>query len=195
MTDMWPGSATNQTRRALFSLGTPANISLTKNVDLREGLRRILFGDTGNPPEGHYVVIRRMVNVCPCVEEEVGQAYRKPDPKCSVCKGEGYTYTDSLNTAWRAPIMAYSQNMGTMEYGNPGIAKNMGFAFYFQHDVSINEKDKIFETNLSTEGALPTVPLTPANFLEKYRIIQIINYRADNGRLEFKQVIVDREEW
>jgi hypothetical protein len=82
-----------------------------------------------------------------------------------------------------------------MNYGDPGIAKNIGFAFYFQHDISISEKDKIFETNLSTEGVLPAQPLTQANFVEKYRIVQIINYRADNGRLEFKQVIVDREEF
>jgi hypothetical protein len=58
----------------------------------------------------------------------------------------------------------------------------------------LHERDKIIEIALTSEGAVPT-DLGETNQLEKFKIVQIIIHRADNGRIEFIRAVTEREEW
>lgn len=164
-------------------------------IDLRAEMMKILYGYTGHPAQGHKVLVRHMNQVCPCILEEQGQKYRKPDPNCSVCHGEGYSYTEAPYTAWRSLVGSNSGTMvGSLQEGDPGITVINGVNFFFDYTMQLSDKDKIIELALDSEGNLPS-NLGESNQIEKFKIVQRIIYRADNGRIEFVRAICEREEW
>jgi hypothetical protein len=164
-------------------------------IDLRSEMMKILYGDGSHPPQGHIVLVRRMDQVCPCILEERGQKYRKPDPNCSICHGEGYSYTDHQYTAWRSLVGSNSGSLvGSLQEVSPGVTAINGENFFFDYQTQLHERDKIIEIALTSEGAVPT-DLGETNQLEKFKIVQIIIHRADNGRIEFIRAVTEREEW
>jgi hypothetical protein len=184
----WGGRTTDTTWQTSTARGY--------GIDLRAEMMKILYGDGKQKPQGHIVLVRHMDTVCPCVLEEQGQKYRKPDPNCSVCHGEGYTYTEAPYTAWRSLVGSNSGTIvGSLQEGDPGTAIINGVNFFFDYNQNwINERDKIIEIALETDGSVPT-NLGESNHLEKFKIIQRIIHRADNGRIEFVRAICEREEW
>jgi hypothetical protein len=168
------------------------------NIDLREKLHTLLFGDRAHPGQGKTVVVRTMNQVCPCVKEERGQKHREPDPTCSICQGEGYTFTDKPFTAWRSVIHSTAGPSTFMEE-LPGLTNIVGYNFIFEWDTPMRPIDKIIEVDLDQEGNLPAGGLKAADKLtyqyKKFKISQLIIYRADNGRVEFVRCVAEKEEW
>jgi hypothetical protein len=138
--------------------------------------------------------------VCPCVQEEKGQKHREPDPQCSISQGEGYTFTDNLYTAWRALLDSHSGAIaGTFTEQLPGLTNIRGDNFIFEYNTVIFPIDKIIEIDLDLEGNPPPGPVSQDAKLtyqyKKFKIIQLVPYRADRGRVEFLRCIAEREEW
>src|SRR5690348_11839920 len=105
--DLYPKQTLPLTNTNLY-IADPNSV---RNIDLRVKLHSLLFGDRYHPGQGKIVLVRRMDKVCPCVLEERGQKMREPDPNCSICQGEGYTFTDIPFTAWRAVIDSHSGSL------------------------------------------------------------------------------------
>jgi hypothetical protein len=167
----------------------------TLDSGFRAEMMKILYGDGRSKPKSHQILIRHMTAVCPCVLEEQGQKYRKADPKCSVCHGEGFTYAESPYAAWRSIVSSNSgSQVGSLTETTPGISTITGFNYFFDYNCPILERDKIIEVSLGLDGSLPN-DLGEVNHLEKFKVIQRIIYRADNGRAEFIRCICEREEW
>jgi len=190
MADLYPADYTSSST-VLGSTYTSGS-----DIDLRAKLHQILFGDATHAPQGHKVLIRSMQEYCTCVKDENrGQAYRRPDPKCSICHGEGYIYTDYVHTTWRSLINSGSgQLLGTLVEAKAGVTQVLGFNFFFEWDTDIKEQDHIIELKLGADGSLPAT-LDEENQLEHFRIIQLVKHRASNGRIEFIRGICERIEW
>lgn len=166
-------------------------------IDLRVEMSKILYGDGKEKAQGHTIMLRKMDQVCPCIQEERGQKYRKPDPKCSICHGEGYTYSDVPVTAWRSEIGGNSNAvLSNLEEATPGTVAINGFNYYFDYRLFGNIKsiDKIIEVSLGVDGSVPQ-NTGEVNYKEKFKIVQLIIYRADNGRVEFVKAACEKEDW
>lgn len=185
----WGGRSVDKS----WSINGTSGVSV--GTSLRDEMIKILYGDGSQKAQGHIVLIRHMDQVCPCMQEEQGQLHRKADPNCSICHGEGYSYVDRPHTAWRSVVGSNSgSQVGSLTEGDPGVATINGFNFFFDYTTQVEERDKIIELALSAEGIPPSV-LGEANYKEKFKIVQRIIYRADNGRIEFVRCICEREEW
>lgn len=198
MNNFYPNS-NNPWKQTSFYQGTKPQ----HNIDLRATMDAILFGDRWHPPEGKPVVLRHMTGVCPCIaggpgslvsDKDKGQLHRDPDPTCSICQGDGFTFTEKVVTAWRSLADSPAAVIQTFEQRVPGITANTGFNFYFRYDTDISSLDKIWELRLSIEGAKP-VNIDLINRSDKYRIQDLITYRADNARIEYIQAITEIEAW
>jgi len=177
-----------------------ANPSSVRNIDLRAGLHNLLFGDRMHPGQGKLVVVRHMNTVCPCVLEERGQKMREPDPTCSICQGEGYTFTDKTYTAWRSTFDSRSGAItGTFKEEMPGLLNLIGDKFIFEWNVPVRDLDKIIEIDLMLKGGLPPGGLKKDDKLssqyKKFKIVQRILYRGDMSRVEYVGCAVEQEQW
>ncbi len=177
------------------------NPNAVRSIDLRAQLHSLLFGDRAHPGQGRKLIIRSMTAVCPCVEEENGQKHREPDPNCSICQGEGYTFKDSIFTGWKSIIDSHSGAIvGTFVEQMPGLTNIMGHNFIFEWNVPIRPIDKIIEFDLDIEGNPPVGKTAAQDAVlsyqyKKFKIIQVIPYRGDHGRVEYMRVIGEREEF
>lgn len=199
MTNFYPknfGSPWKQT--SFFQNSKPQH-----NIDLRAKMDIILFGDRWHPPEARPVVLRHMVNVCPCVaggpgslvsDRDKGQRHRDPDPTCSVCQGEGFTFIETVVPAWRSLADSPAAIIMQFEQRTPGITADTGLNWYFRYDTNISGLDKIWELDLSTNGDKP-INIDLINRDLKYRIQRLVTYRADNARIEYIQAISEIEAW
>lgn len=172
------------------------------NIDLRTKLHQLLFGDRANVPQGKPVVIRHMIQPCVCFLEEKGQDRRSPDPLCSICKGEGYIFEETLQTAWRATIDNASAQLGIWGQRPPGIVVDVGYSFFFEYNVQVGSLDKIWELALDTEGNMPQpnpavgpVIYDMTQRKTKYKITNITPYTGDNARVEFYMCASEIETW
>ncbi len=177
-----------QNKSKLFHMSDAAPVIL----DLRAKLHSLLFGDRGHAGEGRKVLIRSMIDYCVCIKEEQGQKHREPDPLCSICKGDGFIYRDSIVTGWKALIDVPRGILDAQGVRLPGLIDSSGFSYYFEWDTVIKKQDKIFELKLGADGSLPE-NTGDVNHIEKFQIKQLIPYRADNGRIEYIQAICVRE--
>jgi hypothetical protein len=203
MTNFWTPT-TNPTGTAISNTSLYPGGATQGNIDLRAELHKILFGDIHHPPQGHKILVRHMTSQCPCMiggtgsstwDSDIGEKHKEPDTKCSVCHGEGFVYSDVPYTAYRSMIGSKSGSiLASYEETPPGIVAIMGFNYFFEYSTPIADVDKIVELKLDLSGGLP-VNNGLANQIEKFKIIQLINYRADNGRVEFIRAICEREEW
>ena len=189
MTDFYP--------KTMQGLGVsyPYNNTSVNSIDLRAELHNILFGNRSFIPQGHKIVLRHMERMCPCVLEERGQKHRDADPKCSLCHGEGFLYSDHVYTAWRSLIDAESGALpATFQEHVAGLTRLNSTNFWMEWTTTIAEIDMIFEINL-TDAGIPPYPLKPTDYIEKYKIDQLISYRGDNGRIEYKRAVCTKEQW
>lgn len=177
-----------------------SNLSSLRNIDLRAKLHQLLFGDRAHPGQGKIVLVRSMQTVCPCVLEERGQKHREPDPKCSICLGEGYTFIDKPYTAWRSVIDSHSGALlGTYGEQWPGLTNIVGYNFIFEWNTPIKYMDKIIEIELNLDGSVPGKDFKAgdkiSNNYKKFKINQLIIYRGDNARVEYVRCVCEKEEW
>jgi hypothetical protein len=82
----------------------------------------------------------------------------------------------------------------TFEQRTPGITADTGFNWYFRYDTTISSLDKIWELRLDMNGGKP-INIDLINRFEKYRIQDLIPYRADNARIEYYQAVSEIEAW
>ena len=202
--EYYPTSVVPLTTTDIWSV----NQNSTRNIDLRAKLHQLLFGDRAHPGQGKTVLLRSMQSVCPCIMEERGQKMREPDPKCSICQGEGYTFIDKPYTVWRSVLDSHSGGAlaGSFAEQLPGLTALVGYNFIFEYDVPIKDIDKIIEFGLDREGNVPPQGLpNPVKEMgepnrlalqyKKFKIAQFIIYRGDRGRVEFLRCVCEKEEF
>lgn len=162
-------------------------------IDLRKGFDDLVFGIEGKIPHGHWVILRNVrydenhePTECVCLRNK---QTIESDILCSYCSGEGYLWDEQ----W---IYCYSMHSGSdsglaRKYISSGAGeiKTDYVVFFLRYDTIIREKDKIIEVLLDTEGEI-IQPFVRTNYFEPSTII---DFRADNGRIEYIMVFCKEE--
>ena len=156
-------------------------------VDLRKELNNMFDGIFPEIAKKQPVILRRMrrdsnnnLTRCDCVDEVTHEPDK--DTYCPFCQGDGF-YWDEINMdAYKVPISgndALAEKLITQ-----GLMNIPLMVFYTRSSVNIDEKDKIVEVELDKEGNIAE----PIKRKQLYRIGSIIDYRSDNGRLEYWKI-------
>lgn len=185
------GSRKGQSRKR----NSHAQSGSVQEVDLREEMDCILYGEDGSPRHGNLVLIRRMrrdadgyPTKCNCMKDQVTY---EADPDCSYCYGEGYLWDEKW--AWAFWQYAGADSGFVRRYVRmaPGEMRVDYKIFYFRYDTEIDYGDKIVEVKLDADGNVKTVlddsgnTAIPYTRESIYKPQTLAKRRADNGRIEY----------
>jgi hypothetical protein len=122
---------------------------------------------------------------CACVDVLTGEPDK--DEFCPVCFGELYVWDEELVDGYRRVIRS-SVGLSTKEsLIGPGLTNLAFVSFFFEYTLPLNifpkdiSPDKIVELMTDTAGK----PKRPFQRKTIYRIGTAIDFRADNGKLEY----------
>ena len=122
---------------------------------------------------------------CPCVDPLTEEPDK--DTFCPVCLGEAYLWDESSVDGYKVVIrhpVGLSSKETLIQPGNVNLAY---VSFYFQYNLSINlfpkqvSPDKVVELVTNTNGT----PTRPYQRERIYRIGTAIDFRSDDGRVEY----------
>jgi len=176
-----------------MSFNPYVNLSNTE-ADLRKELTDMFFGNDYEVAKGHRVLLRRMRRdsndlpiACECVDELTQEA----TPKCPSCLGEGWLWDEEWVTTRRVDIGSTANKLilKNMHMG-PGIVNVDTIVFFFEFDVQPTWYDRIVELREDINGT----PLIPYRRYKVHRPQSVIDYRSDNGRIEFYAVYVSQKD-
>ena len=142
--------------------------------DMRKELKNTLEGHYPEVAKNQKVLLRKMrkdtndqLISCPCVDAVTDEPDR--DIFCSVCHGEGYVWDETYIDCYKIILR------------NELIYKSPITVFYCTSLLEFTDKDKIIELILDSEGKVAQ----PIRRRARYKIEKAIDYRGDNGRLEY----------
>ena len=122
---------------------------------------------------------------CPCVDPTT----REPDKDkyCPICLGEGKLWEESLLNGYKVVLGSSVGGAGKENLISSGNTNLDLVSFYFRYNLPLTlfpkreSPDKIVELVTDTEGD----PVRPYQRETIYRIGTAIDFRADNGKLEY----------
>lgn len=172
------------------------------NIDLREELHGLLFGNAALTPQGRPFIIRTMTDVkCPgCWDTSSGG----PRSDCVYCQGEGYEWTESQWVMWMARGVAPIYKPGFLASGQYpqaqyGYTDPNRATVYCEYNVFLNYEryviptnpapDKLYELKVNTDGS----QYFPVVRAAKWKILNVSPLHGDFGRIEFFELSLDKE--
>jgi hypothetical protein len=186
-----------------------ANIQL----DLREEIHKVIHGSEALIGQGRPVILRRLSNTsCPaCWDPKTGGSSR---PNCPYCKGEGWQFTETLElmAIYRGVAPVYKPGaLATGQYPQSGMGytdTNRGTAYvevfrddgsevfpdYEKYTLETNKaNDKVYEVKVDTEGN--AIVDSAGNYTRtlKWKLLSLVPVHGDNGRIEFFELGMDKE--
>ena len=113
---------------------------------------------------------------CDCIDPNTKEPDK--DTFCPFCQGEGH-YWDEIPM----DIYKVQQSVSGLAENTqgPGLMNNPLMVFYTRSRVEMTKEDKLIELVLDEDGEL----VEPVRRKQLYRIGSLVDYRADNGRLEY----------
>lgn len=152
--------------------------SYAKELDLREELRRLLYGADDEVAKGRVGLLRIMrrdsngvLTRCPCRDKVTDEPDR--DYFCKYCYAMGYL--------WDEYKIVYHKNDESFRRVGEVEQDFTSEVFYLEYYNVILPKDVLVEVVLDSEGR-PVQPVTRSRF---YQIVDPVCFRADDGRIEF----------
>ncbi len=151
--------------------------------DLRKELNNMLDGIFPEIAKKQPCVLRKFRRddrdkriKCDCVDINTKEPDK--DTFCPFCQGEGY-YWDEINMD---TYKVQQSTSGLAENAQaPGLMNNPLMVFYTRSSVAMTKEDKLVELVLDEDGD----PVEPIRRKQLYRIGSLVDYRSDNGRLEY----------
>jgi len=142
--------------------------------DLRKELKNTFKGHYPEVSKAQKALFRKMrrdasgnLIKCSCVDPVTDEPDR--DFFCPICHGEGYLWDETYIDVYK------------VDQRNEVIYKAPIMVFYCISSIDITTKDRIIELVLTEDGEVAT----PFKRKARFKIKQAIDYRADNGRLEY----------
>jgi hypothetical protein len=164
--------------------------SFVKELNLRTEVHKILYGSSEETAKGRVGLIRRMrrgsdghLIRCECVDPITDEHVQ--DRYCASCHGMGY-YWDEVK-------FVYFKNDRTYRNKEENISIEFGGnVFYTEYSNSITKDDYIVELALDSSGNV-IIPIVREKL---YRVLDAIEERSDNGRIEFIAIkTVEERKW
>lgn len=127
----------------------------------------------------YYVPEQGYLVPCGCIDEVTKEADR--DHFCPVCQGEGWLWDEIFIESYKR-VLRSDVGLSTKEdVIEPGLTNIPLVIFYTRSSVPITKADKVVELWTDNEGQ----PIRPYRREAIYRIGTPIDFRSDNGRLEY----------
>jgi hypothetical protein len=174
---------------------------IRSGIDLRAELHAILFGRSDIVPQGRQVVIRRMTDThCVCWDGVTGG----PKLPCPYCQGEGYLFTEDIQTVFIISGIAPLYKGGFLGTGEfpftaTGFDDPNKATAYCEYNVFPNYErynnrsdkyyDKVYELKVNPDGST-LYPLTRAG---KWKLLNVTPVHGDFGRVEYFILGLDKE--
>jgi hypothetical protein len=157
-------------------------------INLREEMNNFLDGLYPEIAKKQPAVLRRMRRTatgalieCACIDASTKEADKSS--WCPFCSGESYIWDEILVDIYKKVARSDTGNAITTQA--PSSVVNVPIViFYLRSSVVLTEEDKIVELVLDEAG----LPIRPYRRRAIYKIGQLIDFRSDNGKLEFWQV-------
>lgn len=135
---------------------------------------------------GHYILLQRTSRKirCRCYDE----IRQEGDHDCKLCLGKGWlSKIERHKTRYDAAIQVVSRpNLNIL--GPTGHSWVDAKVFFFKHDTSLQVGDMIYEVGWDKRN-----PQKPTHLIRTYAINDTYEYRADNGRIEYRIASVKSE--
>jgi hypothetical protein len=175
----------------------------TNNIDLREEFSAVLRGRIDLIPQGRYVNYRKLSDTpCICFDTLTGSGV----DGCPYCSGEGFPWylTQELFYIARgvAPIykpgfLATGQYPQT-SYGYTDPNRATAYCEYtvypdYERYINGTKKnfDKLYELKVGNDGGL----FYPVTQTDKWKIMALTPLHGDNGRIEFFEIALEKEDF
>lgn len=157
-------------------------------IDLRSELNRMFEGFFPEISKKQPFLLRKFrrnergyLLPCDCVDKNTKEPDK--DTWCPFCFGEG-AYSDE-HLIYGYKILQNSPRSLDEQLTTPGLNYSPVMVFYVEFFEDITRDDKIVTLNIDKEGNLPENPTRVSLF----RIDKLIDYRSDNGRIEYWKVV------
>jgi hypothetical protein len=161
-----------------------------REISLREGLYKLFRGDGLESGKAHWVILRHF-------DKTRKSSYWNDDTKEAV-GGPAWEYGDTPTLTYSAlrPPIGFGTEMSANIPLMMGKMDDIHVLYFFEHDVSIDQDDVIFEVSWS--GINPPSDLAALTYTKRYNVKYVFQYRADDqGRIEFQTATcrVDDVSW
>lgn len=159
--------------------------SYNNEIDLRKEFDILIYGNQNSIPHGHWAILRKMRrnednSLVACVCHKAASTH-EADPDCSYCLGEGYLWDESWQKIYKMTIGPDGGQAKKYVHMPNGFERTEYLVFYLRYDCGIQYEDKIIEVFLDAEGR----PFSPLKRKNIFRLETIVEYRSDNGRIEY----------
>jgi len=148
-------------------------------ANIREEVHTILYGNSCEPPRGHFILILRVNLNRPCCVNIRSGKFDEPSRDCKACEGLGFFPTKVFVKSRRGFLT------GDETAAAPQIFHIDGVRYYAEHNVFEDEKQaelsRLYEIRLTDDGDI----ITPVDRLFGYNIQVATPFREDNGRLQY----------
>ena len=154
--------------------------------DMRQEIINTLDGSSPEVAKSQPGLLRDMrrdsdgnLTACPCVDSITGEPDK--DRFCPICFGEGWMWDEEALTFYKIYEGSDTMNVQKDKLTKPGLINQPFVIFYVRYSADITKEDKIIELVLDDDGSSST----PMQRRRVFRIAQLWEYRADNGKLEY----------
>ena len=172
-----------------------------KSFDLRFEMHELLYGNYDQAPIGRPLLLRRIKDQkCVCWVSTEGGG----DPNCKYCGGEGYLWTETLETGYITRNFGSVQNPATVISQENRLAQlgyedeNRALCF-FEYTVFPNYErylrpdhpsfDSLYELKVDPDGTLTRPVIRTA----KWNVRSATPHQGDGGRVEFFELGLDKK--
>lgn len=152
--------------------------------DMRQELENTLDGVYPEVAKKQRAVLRKMRrpledNVCPCVDAVT----KEPDKDhfCPICHGEGYLWDEEFMDIYKVVIKSDVGNALLDSLQSPGNIGPPLVTFYTRYSSNVTKEDRVVQLVLNDDGS----PVQPYRRRAIYHIGLPIDFRSDNGKLEY----------
>jgi hypothetical protein len=125
---------------------------------------------------------------CSCVHDITNEPDK--DRFCPICFGEGYLWDENDIQFYRVYKESDASNIDKNNLRKPGLINQPFVVFYVRYDAEITKEDKLVELELEHDGTASD-PMTRKRL---FRIGNLWDFRADNGKLEYFKVFAHHDD-
>jgi hypothetical protein len=175
--------------RDLYTLGRiPSLYPGRTEPDMRLELNNMFDGVFPEVAKSQPTILRKMrrtngvLNKCTCITPNTQEPDR--DNFCPFCHGEGSLWDEMWIDTYCVDTGSGASGALSDKMITPGIMNEPVVIFYLRSRVDITTDDRIVQVILDTEG----LPVRPYRRKKLYRIGNLVDFRSDNGKLEYWKV-------
>lgn len=166
-------------KRPVSLFPTASSGNWDSEISLRDELSKIFRGEGPESGKAHWIKLRHFDKSKPSqyYKEDTGEAVGGPM----------FEYTEQfvLTFSTLRPPLNFSTDSLALQPLGPGRFDSYHIIYYFEHDVSIDPEDIIFELNWNS----PSKPtnLNTISIKKRFHVRYIHEFRGDDqGRIEFQ---------